>query len=234
MVMATKRKLGLGMRATLVGDGALLTAGAGAVAAGIVVAIASIARVPAAGAGVLGLLVVAVAPYAAWRLHAREVDGSSTAGAFVGDVAAFASLWVILPAAGLLGHGLAEVVSLAGGSESWGQGAGVIGIALAALFLAAAVWLDVDAARDLTRDREHAWLDVARLASTVAYAAYATGVIVLVTLKPGPPQDEGNAGMGTVLLLVMPVVFGAAAVVGADLMVRRDSRQPRDRLMSGV
>jgi hypothetical protein len=76
------------------------------------------------------------------------------------------------------------------------------------------------------------WLDVARLAATAAYAAYVVGVIFLVTLKPGSPQDQGNAGMGTVLYLVMPVVFGAAAVTGADLMVRREQKRPPGRLIS--
>ena len=232
--MSAKRKLGLGPGTLLVCDGALLTAGAAAVAAGLVMALDSVPHAPVVAAGILGLVVAAGAPYAAWRLHARDVDGSSTAGAFLGDLAGFASLWVILPVTGLLGHGLADVVSIAGGSMSWGQGAGVIGVVLAALLLAVAVWLDVAAARDLMHGRRHVWLDVARLAATVAYAGYVAGVIVLVTLKPGPPQDQGNAGMVTVMLLVMPAVFGAAAVTGAALMVRREHKQQRDRLISGV
>ena len=160
------------------------------------------------GVGVLGLVVAVCAPLAAWRLHARRVDGSSTAGAVLGDFAGFASLWVVLPVAWLLGHAAAGVVSLAGGSMSWGHGAGAVGIVAAAVFLAAAVWLDVGAVRDLMRARDHVWLDVARVAATAAYAGYVVGVIVLVTLKPRSPQDQGNAGMETVLLLVMPVVLG--------------------------
>jgi hypothetical protein len=230
--MCATRTLRAGRRTILAGDGGLLTAGALAAAAGLVVALGSVLHAPTVGAGILGLVVVLCAPLAAWHLHGRRVNESSTAGAVLGDIAGFALLWVVLPVGGLLGHAVADIVSLAGGSMSWGQGAGAVGIAAAALFLAAAVWLDVGAARDLVRAREHAGLDVARLAATAAYAAYVVGVIVLVTLKPGPPQDQGNAGMGTVLFLVMPVVFGAAAVTGADLMVRREQKRPRGRLLS--
>ena len=206
--MKVTRRLRVGPRTILAGDGGLLTAGALAAAAGLVVALGSVLHAPTVGVGVLGLAVVVCAPLAAWHLHGRRVDGSSTAGAVLGDIAGFASLWVVLPVGGLLGHAAAGVVSLAGGSMSWGQGAGAVGIVAAALFLAAAVWLDVGAARDLARARDHVWLDVARLAATAAYAAYVVGVIVLVTLKPGSPQDQGNAGMETVLYLVMPVSSG--------------------------
>ncbi|MGE5229148.1 MAG: hypothetical protein ACM3MJ_05435 [Deltaproteobacteria bacterium] len=200
----------------------------------MVVAVGSALDTPTVGVGVLGLGVVVCAPLAAWRLHGRRVDGSSTAGAVLGDFAGFASLWVVLPVAGLLGHAVADIVSLAGGSMSWGEGAGAVGIVAAVLVLAAAVWLDVGAVRDLVRARGHVWLDVARLAATVAYAAWVAGVIVQVMLKPGSPQHQANAGMETVLYLVMPVVFGAAAATGADLMVRRQQKRPRARLMSGV
>jgi hypothetical protein len=222
----------VGPRTILAGDGGLLTAGALAAAAGLAVALRSVLHAPTVGVAVLGLAVVVCAPLAAWHLHGRRVDESSTAGAVLGDIAGFVSLWVVLPVGGLLGQAVAGIVSLAGGSMSWGQGAGAVGIAAAAVFLAAAVWLDVGAARDLVRAREHAGLDVARLAATAAYAAYVVGVIALVTLKPGSAQDQGNAGMGTVLFLVMPVVFGAAAVTGADLMVRREHKRPRGRLIS--
>ena len=230
--MRAARKPRVGPRTILAGDGGLLTVGALASAAGLAVALRSVLHVPTVGVGVLGLAVVVGAPLAAWHLHGRRVDGTSTAGAVLGDIAGFASLWVVLPVGGLLGHAVADVVSLAGGSMSWGQGAGAVGIAAAALFLAAAVWLDVRAARDLLGAREHVWLNVARLAATAAFAAYVIGVIVLVTLKPGLPQDQRNAGMETILFLLMPVVFGAAAVTGADLMVRHDHKGPRGRLIS--
>ena len=52
-------------------------------------------------------------------------------------------------------------------------------------YLAVAVWLDVDALRDLSaKRREHAWLDVARLVATVAGVAYLVGATVWATGAP--------------------------------------------------
>jgi len=232
--MKATRRFRVGPRTILAGDGGLLTSGALAAAGGLVVALRSTLHTPTVGVGALCLVVAVCAPLAAWRLHARRVDGSSIAGAVLGDMAGFASLWVVLPVAWLLGHAAAGVVSLAGGSMSWGQGAGAVGIVAAAIFLAAAVWLDAGAVRDLMRARDHVWLAVARLAATASYAGYVVVVIVLVTLRPGSPQDDGNAGMETVLFLVMPVVFGVAVVTGADLMVRHEQKRPRGRFISGV
>jgi uncharacterized membrane protein len=106
----------------------------------------------------------------------------------------------------------------------------VVGVAIAALYLVAASWLDIAALRDLAPARRtHVVLDIARLVATVAYAAYVAGVILLVTAG-----SDTDAGMSTVLLLAVSGSVGAVVVTVADLVVRRDSQRSRGRLISGV
>ena len=233
--MSRVRTPRMGPRTTLASDGGLLTAGALVIVGGLVLALGSLPHAPVAVAIVGFVAVVVCAPLAVWRLHARRIDGSSTAGAALGCMAGFVSLWVILPVAGLLGGALARIASLAGSSMSTGDGIAVVGVVAAAVFLGVAIWLDVGAVRDLARSgREHVWLDVARLAATAGYAVYVASVVILVTLKPGAESEATNTGVTTVLLLVMPVASGVFSVTCADLIVRRDRKRSRGRLISGV
>lgn len=106
----------------------------------------------------------------------------------------------------------------------------MVGVAIAALYLVAASWLDIAALRDLAPARRtHVVLDIARLVATVAYAAYVAGVILLVT-----PGSASDAGMSTVLLLAVPGSVGAVVVTIAGLMVTRDEQRSRGRLISGL
>jgi hypothetical protein len=155
-------------------------------------------------------------------------------GAVLGCMVAFLLLFPVLIVGGGLGHAVAAVAGLAGVSLSWGVGAGVAGVGAGVLLLAAAVWLDADALRDLASARRaHPWLDVARLVATGGYAAYVVGTGLLVAFEPGPPEDQANGGMMAILVLVMPAVFGAAAVTGAEFMARNADKQPQDRLIPG-
>lgn len=218
----------------LAGDGAVFTAGMIALVGGVTLALATVLHTPAAGVGAGVLVAVTCGPFAAWNLHGRAAGGSSAIGAVLGCMIAFLLLFPVLVVGGGLGHAVAAIASLAGASLSWGVGAGVVGVTAAVLLLAAAVWLDVDALHDLASARRaHPWLDVARLLATAGYAVYVVGTVLLVAFAPGPPEDQGNAGMMTILLLVMPVVFGAAAVTGAEFMTRDADKRPQSRLIPG-
>ncbi len=103
-------------------------------------------------------------------------------------------------------------------------------VAVVAASLAVAVWLDVDALRDLSPHlRTHVRLDVLRLLATVAYVAFVVGWIVWARGLT-PEQDRVRA----LTLLYEPGAIGAAAVMGADLLVRRHERRGHRHLVSGA
>jgi len=96
-------------------------------------------------------------------------------------------------------------------------------------YLAVAVWLDVDALRDLSaKRREHAWLDVARLVATVAGVAYLVGATVWATEHPEFDY------IGALLSLGGCGIVGAAVVTVADMDVRHDEQRSHGPLVSGV
>jgi hypothetical protein len=174
---------------------------------------------------------ICLGPLIAWRLHERRVDGSATSGAVLGCIAGVVVvLWVVLPAAWILAYGVSALSTVVGLSVTKDAATIAIGVATAVTCLAVGAWLDVDALRDLSPQRRgHVWLDVARLVATVAYLAYAMGVIILVAAGSGP-----DAGMHVVLLVSAPGTVGAAVVTVADVMVRRDEQRGHGRLISGV
>lgn len=219
-----------GARAVLAGDGGLLTAAALAVVLALALALGSGSHASNV-AGISGMAAaIVLGPLAAWRLHKLRADGSATAGAVLGFIAGFVSVWVILPVAWLLAYVVVALGAVVGVSVSSSAGASVVGVAIAALYLVAACWLDIAALRDLAPARRtHVVLDIARLVATVAYAAYVAGVILLVT-----PGSAADAGMSTVLLLAVPGSVGAVVVTIAGLVVTRDEQRSRGRLISGL
>jgi hypothetical protein len=106
----------------------------------------------------------------------------------------------------------------------------VLGVAvLAAAYLVAIVWLDVDALRDLSpQRREHARLDIVRLLATAVYVAFIVGEIVWATGASNVDQVQ------VLVVLVGPGALGAAAVMGADLVVRRHEQRSRGHLVPGA
>lgn len=211
-------------------DGGLLTAAALAVVLSLALVLGSGSHASNVAGGIGMTAAMVLAPLAVWRLHDRRVDGSATAGAVLGLIVGFVALWVVLPAAWLLAYVVVALCTVVGLSVSASAGASVVGVAIAVVYLVAAGWLDVAALRDLAPGRRaHVALDLTRLVSTVAYAAYVVGVMLLVAAG-----SDASAGMYTVLLLAMPGAAGAAVVTVADLVVRRDEQRSRHRLISGI
>ena len=212
--MASARTFKVGPRTVQAGDGGLLTAGA----VGIVVGLDSLLG----SAGMLaavGFAIVLLAPLLAWWLHGRHVYGTATLGAIlgfvVGGVVLFAALALGLPF-GLDGTNIPGVV--------------VLGVAvLAAAYLIAIVWLDVDALRDLSpKRRTHVRLDIVRLLATAVYVAFIVGEIVWATGASNVDQVQ------VLVVLVGPGALGAAAVMGADLVVRRHEQRSHAHLVPGA
>ena len=214
--MASARTSKVGPRALLAGDGGLLTA---AVFALVVWLPSLLWESMGAGIGIAGIVGTALAPLLAWRLHVRHVDGTATLGAILGFIAGVVVLFVALALGlpfGLDGTNIPGVVA--------------VGVAvLAAAYLVAIVWLDVDALRDLSpQRRRHVWLDIFRLLATVVYVAFIVAVIVRATGASNVDQVQ------VLVVLVGPGALGAAAVMGADLMVRRGERRSHGHLVPGV
>jgi hypothetical protein len=228
--MASARSQMWGPRAELGGDGGLILTAAIAVVLGLAALLGSGAHKSNVVWGALGLLAICVGPLIAWRLHGRRVDGQSTGGAVLGYIVG----WVVVFALVILGALVARLAHLLGLFDTVDdaqQGVGlVLGLALASVYLAVAVWLDVEALRDLSATRRrHVPLDIARMVASVAYVAYAVGVLVAVTARSDP-----QAGMYTFLMLAAPGAVGAAVVIAADMLVSRDEQRSHGRLISGV
>lgn len=215
--MASARTFKAGPRALLAGDGGLLAAAAFAVVVGLLALLMDAFD----GSGPVGVLVVAVllfAPLLAWWLHGHHVDVTATLGAILGFIAG--AIVAFLAVAGISG-----LLGLSQGHLSWASVAAVVAVSLAV-----AVWLDVDALRDLSPHlRTHVRLDVLRLLATVAYVAFVVGWIVWARGLT-PEQDRVRA----LTLLYEPGAIGAAAVMGADLLVRRHERRGHRHLVSGA
>jgi len=208
-------------RAGLAGDGALIMAAACAVLAPL----ASLYQGATFPLMAIGLL----APLLVWRLHGRRVDGPATSGAVLGyltGVGLALGLLALLAVVGLIlmAVGLSDVMN------DTDTGTRIVVGIVVATFLALAVWLDVDALRDLSaKRREHVSLDVARLVATAAGAVYIGGAVA-AAMGPG---DFDYAG--AILSMGGCGVVGAAVVTVADLWVRRHGQRAGDgHLLTGV
>jgi hypothetical protein len=219
--MATGRTIHMGPRAYLAGDGALIMAAACAVLAPLA-SLLEWATIPLMAIGLL-------APLLAWRLHGRQVDRPATGGAVLGYLA---GVGLALGALGLLALVMLALSAIGFSSVMSGSTTGnlVISGVIVAVCLIVAVWLDVDALRDLSaKRREHVWLDVARIGGTVAVVAYFVGAIVWAA---GSSDFDYT---GAILSVAGCGVVGAAVVTAADLMVKRhEQRVGGGRLLSGV
>jgi hypothetical protein len=219
--MATGRTIHLGPRAYLAGDGALIMAAACAVLAPLA-ALLEWATIPLMAIGLL-------APLLAWRLHGRQVDGPATGGAVLGYLA---GVGLALGALGLLALVMLALSAVGFSSVMSGSTTGnlVISGVIVAVCLLVAVWLDVDALRDLSaKRREHVWLDAARIGGTVAIVSYFVGAVVWAA------GSSGFDYTGAILSVAGCGVVGAAVVTAADLMVKRhEQRAGGGRLLSGV
>lgn len=217
-------------RAALAGDGGLFLAAIFAAMLGLANLVGSGSHASNVVWGALGAVALCAGPVIAWRLHGRRVDGSATGGALLGYLAGAVILFVLIML-GALAARLVHLIGLYDTVDDAQQGVGlVLGIALAVGYLAVAVWLDADALRDLSAaQRRHVPLDIVRLVATLAYAAYAVGVIVVVAAG-----DDSQAGMSTFLLLAVPGAVGAAVVTAADMLVRRDEERSHGHLISGA
>ncbi len=206
----------MGPRALLAGDGGLLTAGL----VGIVLGLDSLgAGMPA----VVGFAAVLLGPLLAWYLHGRHVDGTAALGAVLGFIAGLVVLIAVLALAGILGLTQGNIPGAV-----W-----VEVVVVLAVYLAASVWLDVDALRDLSPQRRtHVRLDIVRLLATAGCVAFIVGEIVWATGSLSPDVDQ----VPVLLVLVGPGALGAAAAMGADLMVRRHEQrsQAHPPLISGA
>jgi hypothetical protein len=106
----------------------------------------------------------------------------------------------------------------------------VVVAVIAAASLALAAWLAVDAVRDLSpQRREHVRLDIVRLLATVAWVAFIVGWVVWA--RGLSPDADRVAALAT---LCGSGAMGAAAVTGADLLVRRRERRSHRHLVPGA
>jgi hypothetical protein len=135
--------------ALLAGDGALVTAAALTVVAGLSLRFGTGSH--ASNVAVMMCMAAALlGPLLAWRLHGRPLGGTATLGALLGFVIGVVIVVTIIPL-----------------------------FLVAVAFLGAIVWVDAEALRDLSPQRRaHLWLDIARLLATLVQAAYLVGVIV--------------------------------------------------------
>lgn len=232
--MTSTRTQRWGPRAELAADAGLLTAAAvgillvpGAIRSGT--ADVNGLPVPPWQVGAAALILI---PLLAWWLHGRHVDGTATLGAIagfaVGGVAVFGGLSVVALAQAVFGASDAVV-----GTQDLGVPVVmVVGVAvLAAAYLIVGAWLDIDALRDLlARRRTHVRLDVLRLLATAAYVAVFVGVIGWAMGSPSPEVDR----VPIIVFLLGPGVMGAAAALGADLLVRNHEKHSQTHLISGA
>jgi hypothetical protein len=219
--MASARTFNVGRRAVLAGDGALLMASVCAVLAPLAYLVEP-AAIPLLAVGLL-------APLLVWWLHGRHIDRTATGGAAIGYLAgvAFALGLVLLTVIVMV---LITAIGLSGSMDDAGKTLGQIQVVVIAVaYLALAVWLDIDAVRDLApKRRAHVRLDAARLVATVAGVAYLAGVVVWASAHP-----EFDS-IGAILSLGACGVVGAAVVTVADLMVANHERRSHGRPVSNV
>lgn len=211
----------VGPRAGLAGDGALVMAAACAVLAPL----SSLLRGATFPLMAIGLL----APLLVWRLYGRRVDGPATIGAVLGYLAGVVFAFALLLVVG----GIARALTVAGlptGDNGSGVGGPLLAGIVVAAFLVLAVWLDVDALRDLfATSREHVWQDAARLVATAAGVAYFVAVFLWAAATPSFDY------IGAVLSVGGCGAVGAAVVTVADVWVRRRGQPTSDgHLLSGV
>jgi hypothetical protein len=227
--MASARTFKVGPRRILAGDGGLVTAGAFVVVLGLGPLLGADSPVSNVALLVGIAAALCLAPLLAWRLHGRHVDGTSTGGALLGYLAGavLVSVYMLLA---VVFEWVFTTVGLYAAEDHPESVVGLIATAAAIVaYLAVAAWLDVDAVRDLSpKRREHAWLDVARLAASVAFVAYLVGVTVRAT------GDSEFDYVGPTLVLVAAGAVGAAAVTVADRMVRRGEQRSHAHLVSGA
>ncbi len=213
--VSSKRDLAL-----LAADGAAITAGTFAVMMGAAFGLDALGVAPLSEPGGSGLKAVLsllswllqvggyfVGPLLAWWLHQRKFDRAGLVGLLVGFPVGSA---LAVPVA-MLGAVFAWIGSKLTPSEFGG------GIAYAALmllvFLAAVLWVLVDAFRDLpAARREHLALDIARIVSALAVATFAAIVVALLVAG----QDAAEA----FVFVLIGAVEGAAVVTGAEIVVR--------------
>jgi hypothetical protein len=219
--MKAVRVFTIGPRAGLAGDGALIMAAACAVLAPLATLLQN-AFLPLMAIGIL-------APLLAWRLHGRRVDAPATTGALLGYAAGAGFALALLLVLGGIARAL-TAVGLPTGDNGSGVGGPVLAGVVVAAFLVLAVWLDIDALRDLfAKPREHVGLDVARIVATVAGVAYFVGVFLWAAAAPGFDY------IGAALSVGGCGAVGAAVVTVADIMVKRRGQPAGDgHLLSGV
>jgi len=209
--MAAARTFKVGPRALLAGDGGLLTAATVGIGMGLY----------AWGVGWLswvGMVALLLTPPLAWWLHGRHFDLTATLGAVLGCM-------VVGIVAFLAVNLLGGLFGLSQGNLPW-----VVVAVIVAAYLAVAAGLVVDALRDLSpQRREHVGLDIARLLATLAFVAFIVGWIIGAR---GFSADVDRVGALTTLY--EPGALGAAAVTGADLLVRRHERRSHTHLISGA
>lgn len=223
-------------RAILAADGCLLTAGAFGLGTALSAAMDSLAGVSAAGRGptdAVGMVILTISwligvagffvgPLVAWLLHGRRVDWVASLGALAGFVLGGAAVY----AATMLAALVTWIVFRVTGSELGGAVA-FLTVTMLAL-LALAVWLSVDAIRDLSPNRrEHVGLDVARLLAAVLVIGFSIGVYAVTTTMQGGFDPEALAFM------IAAGIAGGVVVAAADFATLNMGRRPGVRGETG-
>ncbi len=170
----------------------------------------------------VGIGALILGPLLVWVLHGRHIDGPATAGAAGGFVLAAVVVAGVVVLAGLV-FGFANA-SVPGPLVA-------VAAFAAAAYLAAAVWLDVDALRDLRRERRHVPLDAVRLLATAAYVVVVAEVVAWALGSPLPDWPER---VPILLFLAAPGAIGATAAAVADLVTTDDERRSRAQPVPGA
>lgn len=148
-----------------------------------------------------------VGPLLAWRLHGRPLNRSALVALFLGFPV---SAMLIAPVA-MLAPAVDWFVGLFSSVDYAGAVTYLVAIVL--VIAAAIVWVDVDALRDLARDRrESIGLDAGRLLATLVILAY--WAVVIAKMASG--EDALEAGV----FLLLGAVHGAGVVTAAHFIGR--------------
>lgn len=206
--------------ALVVADGGLLTAGASAVAIGLMLIIWGLAGSPEANlvtqmtSSFLVLAGTVTGIGAAWVLNGRHFDRFSLTGAVLG----FLLVGLVAPLVGVVSWFAGLFLGLFTTWEFAGPAA-VLAVAVTSL-VAVAWWVVADALADLRADRIHVALDRARIASVAAVVLTSAGALAASLTRPG--SELGEAG----IFIILAAAGGAMSVAGA-LVAANVASRPR-------
>jgi hypothetical protein len=146
-----------------------------------------------------------VALLATWYLHGRRADRLALRAGAIGIISGLVSVGVLY---GLL-FGLGQLIGPIGGSAQ--AGGIILFVLVAAVFLAAAVGLDLAAVKDLTGNRQDVRIDAVRLVATAVIVLGTVAVVLIQRANPG--SEIADAGPFALMSAAVSAVQAYVAVI---------------------